>query len=427
MIPIAKRQELHLKIARRLENLVEKPTTQLIFTMAHHYNQATDGKDEIDQNISLLVMKYNILAGDAAMKTYSLVSAERYFKVAEDFSGRKAIAYNHPKMTERTKKYALEKLGDIAMLNTRFKEAKDYYKRLLSYKIPKEAYSALLYKIYYIEFLNGRVTSTLSEIDKAVFRITGKRQSVLKLSLLGLIARIGLDGFYGKGMKIWKTLDDVEQKRIIRPKRRLNVVYLEHMAGHEVLHFDLLRALLYHNSALKLVFNAEAPLRALLITSADHATILAYLGFTKKSYNLFDKALKVAKKFSEKDAVAYILSKKMLTIDHFKNKYDEYDANSDEVRKISSFQKNYPVIAQQFVFKLFQKFQKGESLQEDAQHIGGMLRTRYYQSARAFRFTYFINYFEESIRWLLNTVGIWSDVSRLVLGIRIFLLQLSKV
>ena len=148
MIPIAKRQELHLKIARRLENLVEKPTTQLIFTMAHHYNQATDGKDEIDQNISLLVMKYNILAGDAAMKTYSLVSAERYFKVAEDFSGRKAIAYNHPKMTERTKKYALEKLGDIAMLNTSFKEAKDYYKRLLSYKIPKRHIQ--LFSIKYI-------------------------------------------------------------------------------------------------------------------------------------------------------------------------------------------------------------------------------------------------------------------------------------
>ena len=178
MIPISKRQELHLKIAQRLESLVEKPSRQLIFTMAHHYNQATDGKEEIDQEISLLVMKYNIFAGEAAMKTTSLVSAERYFKVAEDFSGRKAVAYNHPQMTERTKKYALEKLGDISMLNTRFKQAKEYYKELLSYKVGKEAYSALLCKIYYIEFLNGRVTSTLSEIDKALYKITNKKKNL---------------------------------------------------------------------------------------------------------------------------------------------------------------------------------------------------------------------------------------------------------
>ena len=147
--------------------------------------------------------------------------------------------------------------------------------------------------------------------------------------------------------------------------------------------FDLFRALLYHNSALKLVYNDQAPLRALLITAADHATILAYVGFTKKSYDLFDKSIRVAKKFHEKDALAYLYSKKILTVDHFKNKYDEYDYSSNEVRKISSFQKNYPVIAQQFVFELFQKFHKGESLQEDALKIGSILRTRYYQSARA--------------------------------------------
>ena len=54
------------------------------------------------------------------MKVSSLVSAERYFSVAEDFSSYTNVAYNHPKIAEKTIKYALEKLSDISMLNTKF-------------------------------------------------------------------------------------------------------------------------------------------------------------------------------------------------------------------------------------------------------------------------------------------------------------------
>ena len=60
------------------------------------------------------------------------------------------------------------------MLNTKFKRAKDYYERLLGYKVSKETYSAIVYKIYYIDFLNGRVT-TLNKLDSSLVKITGHK------------------------------------------------------------------------------------------------------------------------------------------------------------------------------------------------------------------------------------------------------------
>ena len=383
MIPYSKLPELHLKIVNRLESLVEAPTRQLKFTMAHHYIQATLDVDNISQDVSLKVMKYNILAGDAAMKVSSLVSAERYFSVAEDFSSHTNVAYNHPKIAEKTIKYALEKLGDISMLNTKFKRAKDYYERLLGYKVSKETYSAIVYKIYYIDFLNGRVTSTLNKLDSSLVKITGHKKSSLKLELLTLVMRLTSDGVKGKNNKLWLALDDVENGRVVRPKRKLTAIYLEQMAAHEVLETDLFRALLYHSDALKLSLNEKAPLRALLITAADHASLLVYLGFVKIAYNLFDKAAKVAERFKENDAYAYILSRRTLIADHFKNKYNDYDSNSQNIRRLSSFQKNYPTRAQHFVFDMYQNFKKANSLTADASRISSMLRTRYGQSPKA--------------------------------------------
>ena len=160
-------------------------------------------------------------------------------------------------------------------------------------------------------------------------------------------------------------------------KRKLTAIYLEQMAAHEVLETDLFRALLYHNDALKLSLNEKAPLRALLITAADHASLLVYLGFVKIAYNLFDKAAKVAERFKENDAYAYILSRRTLIADHFKNKYNDYDSNSQNIRRLSSFQKNYPTRAQHFVFDMYQNFKKANSLTADASRISSMLRTRY--------------------------------------------------
>jgi predicted ATPase len=114
----SRRRLMHKKIGSIIEEIHKNNPDEVIYNLAHHFNM---GKD-IERTL-----KYGILAGEKAIKSFAPEDALSYYKLAvEALEGLENIPENKEKMVT-----LLMRLGEISFHLSKWNEALDYYNRAI--------------------------------------------------------------------------------------------------------------------------------------------------------------------------------------------------------------------------------------------------------------------------------------------------------
>ncbi|NRA64027.1 MAG: protein kinase [Pseudobacteriovorax sp.] len=382
-----RQRQLHRKIAYKLQNLVPKPSTQMVFTFAHHFVQSLHFEQrrlvDVDMKLVMLALKYSIVAGEEAFKIGALVSAERYYRNAYGI---------FPALTEKetlaTKKYVLNKLGDILGRRKQYTSASRFYQELLVLEPTRAEYASISYNLNYFGMLNGKVSETIKQLSKVYRRLKMEVPFWNRSVAFYLYLRIFDILVFKKSSKVFRRFTTVYSALKVRKYSReesFHPVKLYHLGQTISLNYDFKEAVAYHCEALKMCLAGYATPDAILRTLGDHAVIIGYLGFRKTAYFLLDTVLLSARELGFKQSFGYLLVQRTLTLDHLQGKFEDYKQNMNTALSNLTFEQNQQLIVQGIVFQLYQAL-----IECDQQTIRSLmrllpvhLRTRHWLSPRA--------------------------------------------
>ncbi len=385
-IPPARRAKLHTKIAQKLQELIPSPSTQVIFTLAHHFNQSLNTTiNEAfprDLSIVMLALKYCILAGEKALEMGALVSAERYFrnayKIFPNIKDPEAVP---------TKKYILNKLGDILGLQKQYTTASRFYFELLNMELSKNEYASISYKLTYFSMLNGKVSETIHSLFKT-YR-----------TLNMIIPRLGIfDKFYFL-FRLWGTVLFKRKSKVFRrfltihkalkknrydTREAFHPVRLYHLGQVISLNQDIKLALAHHIEAIKMCLSGYATPDAALKTFGDFAILLGYFGHRKLAYMYLDTILVSARELGFHQTFGYLLTQRTLTLDHWQGKFEDYDHNINTALNHITLEQNQQLVVQGILFQLYQSILSCNTrrARDLVRQLPIHLRTRHWYSPR---------------------------------------------
>lgn len=385
-ISLDRRAHLHTKIALKLQDLIPLPSTQVIFTLAHHFNQSLNGKvnDAVPKDLSIvmLALKYCILAGEKALEIGALVSAERYFRNAYQIFPN----VNDPAAIP-TKKYILNKLGDVLGLEKQYTTASKFYHDLLKMQLSKNEYASVSYKLTYFSMLNGKVSETIQSLFTTYHALSMRVPVINFLTDLYFKFRVADALIFKRKSKVFRrflTMHKALKKRKYEGREGFHPVKLYHLGQVISLNHDIKLALSHHIEAMKMCLSGHATPDVALKTFGDFAIILGYLGYRKVAYTYLDTILISARELGFHQTFGYLLIQRTLTLDHWQGKFEDYDHNITTALNYITYEQNQQLMVQGILFKLYQSVLgcHGKKSRELVRQLPFHLRTRHWYSPR---------------------------------------------
>lgn len=387
-IPQARRRDLHRSIASKLEELIPQPTTQTVFTLVHHFNQAIGDQfanlGDVDEELVHKSLKYNVIAGERAYNIGALVSSEQYFRNAY----RLIETMPRDPEVQATKRHVLDMLGDILGIERQYTQAIRYYGQLLSLDVSSADFARVSYKLSYFNMLNGKVSNTLLQLQHVFAKLGMVKPEVRWWRFLWLIGKtlssgiLGPNSFIRRRFRVVLEMADHEQKPTV--SEAFHAVKLYHLGQSIALNHDVGLALSFHAVALRMCLKGVASLDAIFRTLGDHAVLMGYVGFRKSAYRLMDRVLAGAKALNFDQTYGYLLFQRTLTLDHFQSKFEDYLLNMKKALNKVTYEQNQQLVVQGTLFQIYHEFLKcnRSQLKHQVRKLPLQLRTRHWLSPR---------------------------------------------
>ncbi|MFW7377647.1 MAG: protein kinase domain-containing protein [Oligoflexus sp.] len=387
-IPKARRKELHRVIALKLEELIPNPTTQTVFTLVHHFNQAIDDQygqlSAIDQVLVERALKYNVIAGERANNIGALVSAEQYYRNAY----RLVESLDSTHEVEETKRHVLDMLGDILGIERQYTQAIRFYGQLLALNNSPTDFARVSYKLSYFNMLNGKISNTLLNLRQVFSKLNLPVPNGSLRQKIWLGWRVLQSGLFGKNSAIYrrffKIIHASSQEQKPQVTEAFHPVKLYHLGQSIALNHDVKVALAHHAVALRMCLRGFASIDAILRTLGDHAIVMGYFGFRKSAFRLIDQVLESAKYLNLEQTYGYLLFQRTLTLDHFQSKFEDYVINIKKALNRVTYDQNQQLVVQGTLFQIYHEFLKCNraQLRHYVRKLPLQLRTRHWLSPR---------------------------------------------
>lgn len=327
-LPYTRRVELHRYVALYLENALGKPGPKTTFTLAHHFNQVISSGIALDGEFAQKGIMPNINAGRVAAKAGAWQSAQHYFENAQLLL-KKASGEE----SARALSFVTEKLADIAAQQSRNGAAIELYRQVLKMPIRADVYAAVAYKSSQLRIAGGQLSQAVSDLKTALRRF--------KLRWPDAIQSFSF---------IWSVLWDVCPEWLGNPLTRL-LRHVARVSAKQASHFrsgaDLLRlgqlvklrddpfaAVGLHERVYQLCRQKRASVVTTLRALGDRAELLAYLGFHRRAYRVFDIAMDVAQSIRHESTHGALLAQRALTLDYHKARHEELDRRLENAQQL---------------------------------------------------------------------------------------------
>lgn len=326
-IPEDQKASLHEMVLGYLEKSTPNPGSKTILTLAHHANAAMMGNQSrlIPNDLVERCVKHNINAGKAAITAESWQSAQRYYENA--YLLLKRIKKNA--LVLHAENHVLSSLAEIATHQLRYTAALRLYRSLLKRDLPIEIYSRAMDKCISLQIIKGLFSIARAGIEDGFKKLSLPRPVMScrnKIRLLLSVIRDIMSTINKKDRlsQLIMSSSNKELKGKKTPDRNSFDIGVNLYRKYQLINLidDPSAALIAHDHALNTCFSKSLSITPVLLTVADRALLLGYLGFIDKSYYLLEMAVDVANNLGLKEVVSLLLLKKTLLLDHYQGKHE---------------------------------------------------------------------------------------------------------
>jgi serine/threonine protein kinase len=342
-IPQTRRALLHLSTAQRIEATVDSPGDKVIFALAQHFNRSLDaGFDAVAADPaevrSLLqrTIKYNLRAGQAALRSNSLQTAETYFSAVERLMEKSPDGTSE--LADRLR--VQETLADLAAAQRKTQEASRRYRTLIGLDMPDGKRVVLANKIVRFYVSLGIFSESIRLVEDSLKRLGLPFLDTSWWSRLLARASLLRDAFlvdrrFNKMfLLLKKAFKNSPEKSAAGESSGLQVaVELYQNASHIQLYRDRDFALLAHDGAFRQAMRSGAPARVLVRLVAERAAVLACAGYFRAAFQAFDMVMDVTKASGMRSDFAYGSLLRVISGDYLRSRHDEM---SDHLRSVLS-------------------------------------------------------------------------------------------
>ncbi|MEY4632151.1 MAG: hypothetical protein RIQ81_2271 [Pseudomonadota bacterium] len=345
-IPLARRSALHLATALRLEATVDAPGDKVIFALAQHFNRSLDaGFDAVSSGAgdmrSLLqkVIRYNLRAGEAALRSKSWQTAETYFSAVEGMMTRAPDGTYEIAEQLRVQ----ETLADLAAAQRKTQEASRRYRALIAMTMPDAQRVALANKVIRFYVSLGIFSESMRLVEDALQRqglasVHDSWISRLRARLSLMRDGVVVDRRFNRLFQVMKrafkpSKDGVPQAGLagIAGKMSLAAAELYQNASHVLLYRNRKASMLAHEAAFEQAIKGPVSPELAIRLVAERAAMLAYAGYFRASFHAFDMVMDVAKASGLRAEYAYSCLLRVITGDYLRSRHDEM---SDHLRMV---------------------------------------------------------------------------------------------
>lgn len=368
-IPVKKRAMLHLAIARRLERSVPVPSGRIVFALAQHYtraialggesaiaegnaNSGESGNTGSDAAITFgdlhaKSIKYNIAAGETALKSKSWQTAETYFKTSES----QMNLIGEPSVMSSDLLRVREVLADLAAIQNKNSEAFKRYRELMNSAVKGDKRHKLALKAARFYGALGVFTEGLRIVESTLGDLDVKIHAGTHWNRIVALFWLWFDGtFLGRKMsRQWGLLASTLRRRSNRSSsvsgdiQHSRKVALLQEAGHILSAKNHWRALVAHDQAFSMALQCLRggysgrggiePSNAIRLVS-ERAATLACRGYFQAAFRDFDLVMEISKVASLRSDFAYSSMLRVMSVDYLRGRHDEL---SDHLRSVSMY------------------------------------------------------------------------------------------
>ena len=327
-VPLERRRQLHEKIAQKLEKSLAVKGPKLIFTLAHHINQAIADSNS-SHALDRLGVLYNMKAGDESGGKAAFESAHKYFENARHLISK----MGDPKQMRDEKRKVIESLADITSQQGRYKAAVDLYALLMNMKVDRNVFAGAAFKCANLLLISGQRKRSLKIIRSSIIRLGMRLPGFNLLSDLRLALSLICDCLPDNFDK--SRLFRLAQAAYLQGHSQKNQTIVQSFQGVRLLHQGQMvflgenrrGALHFHEEALRQCLGRKNAPAIVLRTIGERALVLGYLGLMRKSYRLLDLVMEAAKSLGYQRDFAYLLLMRTIIVDQYKGKYEESSIN----------------------------------------------------------------------------------------------------
>ncbi len=334
--PVVRRAALHLATARRLEATVPNPTGKTVFALAQHYNRALEGGSEIEANdkqndfrgLLLKAIQYNLQAGETALASNSVQTAETYFKSVERLMERAGPGG----VQSSAQLHVLEVLADLAAAQRRTSDAFRRYRALISKAMPDGQWITLAAKVTRFYVSLGIFSESMKLLESSLDRLGTRMVPQTLWNRITAWFRLWMDGTFSdrRWSRSWKLLRHaLSRKSALRLSRPS--VELYQSVSHVMMYRNRTSAFLAHDRAFNLAVAVPPSIGGTLRLVAERASMLACHGYYQASFRDFDLVMDIAKASGARSEFAYASLLRVLSADYLCSRHDEM---SDHLRMV---------------------------------------------------------------------------------------------
>jgi tetratricopeptide (TPR) repeat protein len=386
-IELSRRRQLHKAIGEKLESSIPAPSEKILFALAHHFNSALleNGRTE-DRSLAERALKYNRKAGQAAFRSGSWQTAERYFEnalsIMEHWHGEIASAADQASVNIT--------LADLAAVQKRHGKALRVYRELLGQGMAPDMHAQIAFKAIYFQMVGGIMSETARLLEQTLRLVQKSVPRVTFFGLFSLAWSIFLDllPFNRVKKRLHRILIVAHGLRKVDGEtldKKAPAIKL-YLAG-SVLYTQVRQgqALMHHHHALQEAMAGRGSSASLIKAVADRAALIGYLGFTKTAYRFLEMAMEVAKACKLPNVYGYVALLRALTIDYIKSRHEEVSDHLKEAMRYLKPNEERLAYGQGLLFKIFRELMRCNftSLYHYSQRMPDTIPTRNWLSPRS--------------------------------------------
>ncbi len=401
-IPVDRRRVLHEAIGVRMEALRgERVSPQSIFALAHHFSTAlTDGKTS-SLELAKHCVRANVAAGDAARRSQSWMSAERYFEnawqVMEDWGDRLSRPQERAQI--------MEALADLAAVQRRLSEAMEKMGKVLASDLSPTRHAEVAIKAVRYHSQAGRVTDSFRLIQETLAKVGLRlpQGGLADWALLGwnlLWDGMTRDVRRGRSFQALRMAWRERSKSgASSPKGGLVPAAALYEAGVDaMLRMRPSHALLLHEAALRHATREAASPEVALRMAARRAALLGYAGFVSPSYRLFDLCMELGGQLKSRGPLGFVCLYRAQTLDYMKNRFDELADDLDRAEGMLLESGERQAGAEVLVFKGYRQLLLGDigAMARSLERVGELVPARNWLASREVAFTIFAHLLQGS-------------------------------
>lgn len=326
LMTLETKREIHRLLAINLLNAITEPRGTQLFALAHHLNICVD-PEHVDHDLNKLRLKYNMLAGDEAVRRTNWQSAENYFETALKI----LESSPNPQTLASINVDLLERLADVNASQRLFGDALRRYRKLLALPMENERRIGIASKAIGFQMVCGLIGETIKLLSGVLKHLNKTLPRITPWSRAIAMGRMIIDG-----------LDFRIKTRLIFGLSRVHKAYAVGrqdldlaFPAAKIYHFasilygrnDERLAMIAHDQGVQEVMLGKASITTAIKLIADRAAYLAKFGATRNAYRLFDMCAELARKTKFDRAYGYALLRRAESIDYIKGRHEEVSDN----------------------------------------------------------------------------------------------------